>query len=121
MLGLRDFLIAGACTAAGAAAIPLFAQERTGTNSATVTASETSGQAQLMSQVLNSQVTLENGETVGTISDLVLGPQGNVLFAVGTSGDERFAVPFNAVDFNAEQQTAMLDLRPFAVRPVEHV
>lgn len=82
--------------------------------------SQSFGQVQLLSDLLNWNIVLQNNNSAGQITDFVIGPQGNVLWAVGTLGGQNFVIPFSAINFNTALQTAQLNITPdqFAMLPL---
>lgn len=84
------------------------AQLSTGVNGAT---NATVGHSLMLSEMLNWNIVLQNGTTVGQISNFVVGPQGNILYAIGTTeNNQSFVVPFSALTINPNTQTAQLPL-----------
>lgn len=87
------------------------------TNTTTNTAiSGTGGQTTLLSDIMNSDVMLQNNENVGQINDFVIGPQGNIQFAIGSGNNigngnnNNFAIPFSALSVNSGNQSVNLNL-----------
>jgi hypothetical protein len=74
--------------------------------------SDAAGQPQLLSDLLDAQVLLQNGDPAGDITDLVLGRRGNILFAVARHDDGNYLIPFRGMNFNAAEQLVQLNLTP---------
>lgn len=61
------------------------------------------------SQLMDSDVILKGGDTAGSITDFVIGPQGNIEYLVATNGEQMYSIPFGAAQMNAQNQL-QLDL-----------
>ncbi|HET6425469.1 MAG TPA: hypothetical protein VFG20_17405 [Planctomycetaceae bacterium] len=56
------------------------------------------------SQMMNADVVLKNGDAAGSITDFVIGPQGNIEYLVGSNGAQLYTIPFGAAELNAQNQ-----------------
>jgi len=71
------------------------------------------------SDLLRREVILQNGDVVGEINELIVGPRGSVDFLVAANGDQMFAIPYHVVNFNRAGQVqltlmpAQFDQLPF--------
>jgi hypothetical protein len=80
------------------------------TSSSTADSAAVAGQVQLLSDLLDAQVLLQDGDAVGDITDLVLGPRGNILYAVATYEGRKYLIPYRGMSFNPADQTVQLSL-----------
>ena len=80
------------------------------TASSTAEEASIAGQPRLLSDLLDAQVLLQNGDAVGDITDLVLGPRGNIQYAVATYNGRNYLIPYRGMTFNTADHTVQLTL-----------
>jgi len=71
-----------------------------------------------VSQILGSNVNLQNGNNFGKVQDVVIGPDGRVEYAVVAHDNQYLMMPWTAGQYNYGQRVLTYDVTPQAVRPL---
>jgi hypothetical protein len=94
---MRRYITAGLCLALAVSASAL-AQVREGT----IRREGTRINGRRVSEILGAPVVLRGGESLGKVTDLVLGDDGRVEYYIARLGDELVAVPWGAAERGAD-------------------
>lgn len=82
------------------------------TTSAGTASRDVFAQPQLLTDLLDADVLLQDGDAAGEVSNLVIGPRGTIQYLVATHEGRNYLIPFRALNFNAEPRTVQLPLTP---------
>jgi hypothetical protein len=69
-------------------------------------------------QILGAQVSLQGGNSVGTIEDIVLNSDGVIDYLIVSEGGKLVSVPWDAAKFNYERRTAVINITPERFREI---
>ena len=76
------------------------------------TGAENAGLPTKISLLMNEQVTTLDGNSIGTVKDLVLGPQGLTQYVIVASDSKLLPIPWNAFAWNAEEKRLVFTESP---------
>jgi sporulation protein YlmC with PRC-barrel domain len=75
-------------------------------------------QPRRVSQILGSNVQLNNGMGYGTVHDIVIGPENQIQYLVVAHDDQYVALPWTVGRFNPGKRIVMYDVTPTAIQPL---
>lgn len=81
-------------------------------------AQTSAGEVRTTSTVLKAKVTLRGGDSIGTVTDLVIGEGGCVEYVIVTYEERYVLVPWTAIKVNYTEQTVAVDLSLAAFKSV---
>jgi hypothetical protein len=74
------------------------------------TAAPPTGRSQRLSELLKSEVILSSGSPAGEVTDLIIGPTGQVDYVVASTADGLYAIPFDAAVLDPAQHRIRVPL-----------
>lgn len=79
---------------------------------------EATTQAYRAKQVLGTKVSIQGGQSIGTVDDLVFNDAGQVEYLIVANDGKLVTVPWEAAKFDFEKQTATVNIAPEKFREI---